>query len=420
MFESLLMYFRVKSSDDYQRALKVELMNKGFVDESVNFIPDNERYKVDAQLVELGLRENATLIAQHSGGYTAQNQNSGVDKREKTRFQVMSEVQQMTSLVNSALMQAYHYQVFEYKEIFRRFCKKHSSDPDVRSFRAACLRQDVPESLLKPEAWDIDPVRVMGAGNKTLEMTIAEQLLSMRNLYDPEPQREILRDVTLAITDDPARAEALVPEQPQISDSIHDAQLSFGTLMTGAPVAIKSGVNRQEVIAALLASMSSVVRRIQQSGGMADAKDIVGLQNVGQHIAQHIQILAGDKNEKQRVKQFGDVLGKLMNLVKGFAQRLHEQMQKQNGQGQVDPKDIAKIKATQITADAKSKNTRESHAQKTVQRQIQFEQGLKQKEQEHALELRRKTAETRLDLAASKAKAAIDIRKSRMKSTSEE
>ena len=41
--------------------------------------------------------------------------------------------------MQSAFNQAYRYQEEEYREIFRRFCRKDSDDIDVREFQAACL-----------------------------------------------------------------------------------------------------------------------------------------------------------------------------------------------------------------------------------------------------------------------------------------
>lgn len=396
VFESLMMYFRVKTMDDVQRGLKLNLINKGFIDETFQFVPAAERMQWNAQLAELGLRENANLIDSNSSSYT-QNQNFSRGGVEKTKFQVMAETNAMTSLISAGLMQAYQYQAFEYREIVRRFCRPNSSDHDVRGFRAACLKDGLPEKYLVAEAWDTEPERTMGAGNKTMEMAISEWLMANREKYDPEPQREILRDVTLAVTDDPARAERLVPEAPQVSNSIHDAQLSFGALMMGAPVSIKSGVNREETITALLSSMAVIIQRIAASGGVATKEELIGLQNVGQHIGQNIQSLAADKAEAQKVKQFGDALGKMMNMVKAFGQRLQQQMEaaaKKNGQGGMDPKDQAKILATQATAKSKIETMRESHAQRTAQRQIQFEQQIKQDDERHAAELAKEAATT--------------------------
>jgi hypothetical protein len=44
-------------------------------------------------------------------------------------------------------MQAYKYQQFEYREIFRRFCRANSRDPDVREFRVQCLKE-IPEKII--------------------------------------------------------------------------------------------------------------------------------------------------------------------------------------------------------------------------------------------------------------------------------
>ena len=400
VFEQLMVLFRVKSMEDVQRALKVDMFNRGFIDDTISMIPASERFQPNAQLAELGLTENAQLINRHSSSWTAMPQ--GQSDTEKTKFQVMAETQQTTALVSIALQQAYTYQTFEYREIFRRFCKPGSTDVDVVRFQAACLRQGVPKSYLDPEAWDIEPERVLGGGNKTLEMTIAQQLMQFRNMFDPEPQREILRDFTLAITDDPARADALVPEKPVIiTDSVHDAQLAAGALMQGLPVALKTGMNHIEYVDTLMATMAMLIQKAQQAGGMADMKTIQGLSNMAQNVSQHIQIVAQDPAEKQRVKVWGDQLGKMMNLVKAMAQRLAEQMQKQQSQNgqQMDPKDKAKIAGQVLMSRTKAQLATQSHAQRTAQRQIQFEKQVQQQEEEHALEMRIKAAEAGLDLA---------------------
>jgi hypothetical protein len=241
-----------------------------------------------------------------------------------------------------------------------------------------------------------------------MEMAIANWLMQYRDKFDPEPQREILRDVTLAVTDDPARADRLVPEQPHISDSIFNAQLSFGSLMTGAPVAVKPGLNETEVIPALMASMAEVMHKIESIGGMATIPELVGLQNVSAHIAGHIKILAGDKDNKAIVKGFADQLGQLNNMLKKYEQNLLQQQQKQNGNGKIDPKDAAKVQGMMIQAKAKADNTRESHAQRTAQRQVQFEMDQKRKDQQTAAEIQRDNIKT-----------INEIRQSRLKSFNE-
>lgn len=413
VFENLMMLLRVKSLDDVERALKINLFHLGILDETATIVPQAERHQINTQLVQLGLSENARLINENSQSYRS-NGSTEDDRTRRTKFEVMSELNATTALVQAGLAQSYEYQRFEYNEIFRRFCRKNSRDPEVREFRAACLKQKIPEEMLVAEAWTHEPERVMGAGNKALELQIAQQLMQYRQLYDPDPQRQILRDVTLAITDDPGRAMALVPEQQnKVTESVHDAQLAAAALLTGIMMGLKQGVNHQEYAATLLKVFQQQIQKIGRRGGVATPDELMGLQNLagqtiqgqpigGNGIMSHLQILAQDEEAKPLVKQLGDQLGKLMNEVKAFAQRLQEQQQKaqeQNGNGQMDPKDKAKIQATVVSAQVKAENARQSHAQRTAQRQLQWEQEMEQRQQEHAQEMREKHLEQAHDLA---------------------
>lgn len=407
VFEALLMYFRIKTGDDSQRALKVNLISKGFIDDTLQFVPAADRFQVNAALVELGLGENARLIQSNAGSFTPTTDFK--DRTEKTKFQVMAELNVTTSLVSAALMQAYQYKSFEYEEIFRRFCKKNSKDAQVRDFQAACVRDGLPVKMLCEEYWSLEPERVMGSGNKTMELAIVEQLMQWRNLYDPSAQREILRMSTSALTD-PALADTLVPEQPQVSGSVHDAQLTASALMQGLPVALKSGINQTEYIAAMMASMAVVIQRImKQQKGVANLEQLTGLSAMQGNIVEHLNILAEDPEEAATVRKFNDQLGQLMNIVKGFAQRFLEQEKAKNGQSQMDPETMGKIQAMTIQAEAKAQNARESHAQKTAQREITFEKDQQRRDAETAAEIQRENARTQQELAHEGARTSQEL-----------
>ncbi len=211
------------------------------------------------------------------------------------------------------------------------------------------------------------------------------------------------------VTDDYALADDLVPESPHISDSVSWAQTAVGTIMAGAPVALQPGRNVTEVIEAWLQSMGQIVQRIEQGGGTATKEELVGLMNFQQIIGQAIQQLARDPMEKQRVKQYGDILGKMANMVKAYAQRFQEAQQKQNGQQQMDPKDMAKVQGMVLQAKTKADLAKQSHGQRTAQKQIQWEQKMKQDAQKHAADIASKDLET-----------ASNINRNRLKSTEEE
>jgi len=418
VFKALMMYMRVKSMDDAERALKINLISRGIIDETVQFLAPAERWQVNAQLAELGLAQNQQVINQNSSSYV-QSQGKTNPDVEKTAFQIQAELNATTALISAGFNQAYQYQEYEYYEIFRRFCIKNSRDMDVRTFRLNCLKRGVPEKLLSAECWELEPERVMGSGNKTMEQAIAQQLMEWRQFYDPQSQREILRVSTLAVTDDPGLTETLVPEEANpLTTSRQKAMVAMGSLMLGLPVKFGINDNRVEVAETLLAEMAMMIQRIEQNGNMATPEQLIGLQTVGQTIGEQIQILAQDKGQQQRVRAYSDDLGKLMNLLKGFAQRLAQQAKEAqangNGQGGLDPKDAAKIKAILIQADVKAKNAAQSHAQRTAQRQVQWEMDEKRKQEQHQLDLQKERRTHQADLAAKDIETAASIRRDRI------
>lgn len=422
-FEQLCQYFRVKTMDEVQRALKVNLFNRAYIDESVQFVPAQERWQVNAPLAQMAMQVLQQIIGRNSTSFT-QTIDYGREQSAKTATQFMGEMQFATALVSAALMQAYEYQKFQSHEIARRFCIKNSKDPDVRAFRNAVRKQGVSAKVLDYDCWNVETEKVMGAGNKMLEVAIAEKLMSIRNMLDPEPQREVTRDFVLAITDDASRAEKMVPEEPvKITDAVHDAQLAAGTLMQGLRVDIKTGMNHIEYTETLIAQMAMAIQKIESRGGMATMDELVGLNNMHAHIMAHVKIIAQDDNEKDRVRDYQDALTQMMNLIKGYAQRIQEQQQQmaqQGGNGGPDPKDMAKIQGMLMMAKAKAANARESHAQRTAQRQAQFEMSLTQDQQRHELEMQKQLREHEANLEATDLDTIHKVARNRLTSLSEE
>lgn len=430
VFEALMQQFKVSNMDDAQRALKLNLINRGFIDDTMKPIPATERWQVNSNLVELGLGDVEGVINSNSSRFAPPSDYSQ-NNTEKTRFQVQAELSAVTTLVGAAFNQAYMYEQWEDAEIFRRFMRKDSKDPDVIRTRARILARQVPEKYLVADAWDIERERTMGGGNKALEMTIANWLMEQREKFDPKSQRTILRDATLAVTDNPEKAKELVPEEPIASDSVHDSQLAAGTLLMGLPMAFKEGVNHQEYAASLLGSMNATIQKINQRGGVATPDELSGLQNVsgmtlqGQPIKGgngaflHIIALAKDPMAKQITKRLGDILGKNMNMVKAFAQRLQQAMQKQQQQGGQrgpDPKDLAKIQGMQLQAQTKAQIAERSAAARTAQKQIAFELKMAQDRAKHGAELKHAELEHASNLAKLHIETAANVRRNQLNS----
>lgn len=389
MFEATLQYFRVNDPADAERLTKVDLIDKGIIPPGLTFIPAGERWQVPAELMGNGMEMNAKLMASNSRSYT-QDFDFNAEASKETATRTMAKVNASSALTGSMLNKAYNLERFKYMEICRRFCMKDSSDSDVKKFRLACLKAGVPEDYLNSDRWEVAPVRVIGSGNKTLQVLMADKLMAIRPNLDPQAQKEVDRIYVLANTDDPRLERALVPEVASVSSSVIEAYQSFGTLMQGVPMPMEDGVNHEEVIQVLEQAMGGVIQRCMQTGGMATEEQITGFNTVAQNIGMHLQKFAQIKTNKAKAKQFGDALGKMMNEVKAFSQRLAEQKKKEQANGQLDPADAAKIQAIALTAKTKADLASQSHAQKTAQRQISFEMQMKQDQQKHHAELAEK------------------------------
>lgn len=421
VFEQLLNYIRVNSADDAERALKIEMANHGIIDQTVHFLAPNERWQPNFPLVEAGLNEYKQIIADNSSSWV-QNQNYTRDRVEKTKFQVMAEVNAMQTMVSAGLQQAYRYKASEYREVFRRFMNPNSTDPEVREFRGRCLLRKVPESIMVAEAWDIEPERVLGGGNKTMEMAIAQQLMEWRPAYSPASQQIILRAATLAITDDAAITLDLVPDEPTVSKTRQTAMLAFGAIMGGSLVTFTKDQNALELAETLIGELGLNVQQTVKLGGMATAKEIMGYQNVIKTISGLVAKIAEDKAQKNRAHELAQQTGKLANMVKAFAQRLKQQQkaaQKQNGDGGEAAKIRAQIAGKLLLDKAKAANTRESHAERTAQRQAQFELEQQQAEQRHEQLMRQEAERTGLQVVSERLKTGQQLRRDRLKSLSE-
>jgi len=398
----------------------VDLIDKGIIPEGLEFIKAQDRWQPPVGFAESVMMLNWQTMARNSSSFSQSldvGEQGQTKQHRETATKTMQRAQSSATLITSMMTQAYTYESFRHKEICRRFCIKNSRDPDVRKFRVNCLKEGIPEEALNVDCWDITPNKVMGGGNKMLQVAMADKLFQMRQVLDPSAQKVIDRIYIVANSDNYDLAQELVPEVKQISHATLDAQRSAGTLLAGLPVGIEEGINHIDYVEALLADMGIVVQKAMAQGGVASPDTLFGLQNMAGHIQAHIQIMAQNPEEKPRVKQYGDALGQLMNQVKAMTQRVQEAMQKQqqgNGQ-QIDPKDKAKIAGMMITAQAKAENTRSSHAERTAQRRLTFEQNMKQDADKHKLDMAKEAQKLKLEAM----KGAMDVAKTRLKSIRE-
>lgn len=413
VFEQLMWFFRSTSQQTFERIKKANFTHMGVIPDGIAFVGANERFKPDAGLVQMSFDGNRQLISENSAGFTpALDPSAG---KEMKATEVIARENAGNAMATGMLVSIYQRQKMQGMEIARRMSKKESKDPMAKQFRLRCLKEGVPAEYLDSDRWIISVEQSLGGGNKSLQVGQAQALMEARAAYDPEAQSEILHIYTEAISSDAALAERLVPlgDKQPTSDGTHDGQLAAAALLMGLPVSFRKGTNRIDVTEALLHAMTIEISKIEQGGGMAKPEQLAGLGNLAQAIEEQIQIIGMDPAEKSRVRQYSDDLAKMGNLMRGYAQRLAEQQQQaaqQNGGGE-DATTAAKVAAIKIQAEAKAANTRESHGERTAQRQITFEMQQSQKEAKHKQDLELEAQRAALDLTKREVETDLDLEK---------
>jgi hypothetical protein len=407
-FESLMQYFRVSNPEDKERVTKIDLHHLGVIPEGLNFVTPQERWQVNHTLVnETAAELRQSMVETAAQFREGREASAGV---EKTATQVMAEVNSANAIVGAMLLQAYAYANQQYAEIARRFCVENSVDPEVRDFRAKALSSGVPEKYLDSSMWRVDAEQAMGAGNKLLQIAMADKLMAARTLYDPQAQRDILHIYTIANTDDAALSDSLVPAMPETSDTAHEADQSFATLLAGVQVRPKKGENQIEVIQAWIAGLVQRVQLLQQTG--AENSDMAGIQNAIGATQQRIQMFAMDAAQVQLAKKFEDDLKQVAEAASGI--RINTPQQGP------DPETQAKIQSTAAQAQNKMQIRSAEAAQKMAIKNVAAQQDLQIQRGRAQVEIQKQATQLQTDLLEQGMRTGQEMRHAELAASTED
>lgn len=404
VFENMLMLLRVQNPEDRDRPKVFNLRPYGVLEQGVDMVPQQERHQIDPRLVESAMAESRQLMSESSAAFV-QDVDSGTSK-EQTLGEAQIRLQSANKMVSSMLDMMYSLEMFKDEEIVRRFLLPNSDDPDVLKFREQCRKDEIPDELMVPEFWLIDSDRVLGGGDQALAQQEATALLQNSQRYDASSQRTILRNWTTTMTRNPAMGDLLVPNQaPTVTAGTMAADEVFPNLMLGVEVGVREGIERTEYVAKLIEKMTSVIDRISKTDEVGTQQEVIGLGMVAQHIEQNLEMLSQNPENKEFVTAAGKEVGKMMNLVKAFAQRQQEEAGKQ----QPDPEAEAKAQATAQAAQQKQQISGANAEQKLQQREVQFQQKMKQEQQAFMIEMQQMREQMMAEISASAAKSAVEI-----------
>lgn len=401
VFMQFLWWFRVAGQNDFARIKKAMFENMGVIPAGISMIPAQERFKPDPELVRDAFTMNKQLMGEMAATFTSNPEELG---KEETATGTMARVHSVNALMSGILTLAYEYSKYKWAEVSRRFCIKNSPYKMVRDFQLACLKDGVPTEMLDSSRWNIEPDKAIGGGNKILEMAIIQFLQGIRKNLGPDAQRKVDHMSIVSATDQPALAEDLAPiaGQKKLAPSTMNAAESTTRIMAGLDFLPSPEMVPEDYVTVWLHDMGTYIAQIQQSGGVGDQKTLMGLGNLTKNIQMFLQQMATNEDDKEKVKEFQNILTQMLNHIKGFAQRLQQQQAKQQPGGQSADAVKAQIAATQ--GQIKLTNMQQSHAMRTAQKQASFE-----------LEQQRKDRETNADIRRENARAGQELTHNRLR-----
>jgi len=389
--EHMNAWIRVQDAQGKARAQKVDLYNMGVIPDGVSIVPQTERHQINPQIVAMAKQGMRELKQEASLAYTQDSESRR--NTEETATQVMARISQVNAMMSGLLGTAQQYETFQYEETCRRFCLRNSEDQDARDFQKACREYGIPSVWINSEMWEVEVAMPLGNGNPTMEIAQGNALMERLPAFDTTAQQEIKHEWLIAVTGDPKKAERWAPvgQQRGLTDAQEHAELAFSTLMLGVPVQRRQGLSLIDQISTMLGSMAGVIARIEQTGNMARPDEVIGLKNCESYTAQMIDQLAQDKQQMPIAKQFGQSLGKLMNAVKGFEQRLAEQMPNgENGASEMAmtqakiqsmvTQAVTKAKISEQNANLKNQHKDESFVREQHRKDLQTEHDERRKD----------------------------------------
>lgn len=413
--------FKIKDPQDRDKLKQITLSQFGTIPEGMEMLKKEERYQVSPELFNEAVGVMRSTLQESSTSFVKDINESN---REMTAKEATIRSNEANILVSSMLQSLYFQEGFYYEEVVRRFLKKDSADTEVKEFQARCKKDGIPEDLMRPSIWRVVPERVLGGGDKTKAQEEATWIWSVMDRLDPAVQNKAKRMCVGTLLNDFDKARELVPEaNVAASDGVIAAENVFGTLMAGQDVKPRKGIDQQGYISTLLNYMNNVVMRISQTSGVGTESEIIGLQTVAQNVQQHIEVLGTDVTMKPLVKVYADSLGKIMNEVKAFAQRLQEQQQAQQEKEQViieykdAPYDVqrqmeqkAGFQPSQMPPTPDDNILKAQFAQQAAQlKERQAAQQSQQDEAEFAMEQQRQNAATQAEMARKAAEHQQDM-----------
>ena len=311
-------------------------------------------------------------------------------------------MQQVDAMLSGLLLTAFKYETFAYREICRRFCRRKSENEDVKKFQKRCRQAGIHPRYLNVEDWLVEPVTPLGMGNPTIATAAAQRLqcrpvrftrLRLNRRFctsspSPRPGTHAKRPG--------GRRWARRIRLPRVGSYV---QGIFGTLMQGVPIRPKESLSPIEQLDAVIPLFAGRSPSSRNGTMLANPMKSLGFPRCANTWMGSFSAWPKIPEEKQRVKQYMDSIGKLWNQVEGLTpQRGQQAQQKAQGANGADPAAMAKVQSTMMLAKVKAQTSQQKAAMQERQNSQRFVQGQRREDAKAFAEIQRDQSKHNADM----------------------
>jgi hypothetical protein len=253
--------------------------------------------------------------------------------QERTKFEVQAQLQQESTLSTSAMNLFYLPWGRLHTAVFRRLKNRDysQSDPGGREyweFKRRLAQRGVPmEALYRIHR--VEPVRALGYGSPGKRLLAQDQIFQLSPQFDPIGKRQALRDQVAAITGDYEVVDRYVPRlESNIRQPIDAkiAELENAAMHSGQSVPVTPGENADIHLGAHISDMLITQQEVQAQ--QIDPKESLAYFKLEiPHCGEHLQALAGDPTEAEKVNEVRNALKTLSTFALQLSKAVVSAMQ---------------------------------------------------------------------------------------------
>ncbi len=276
------------------------------------------------------------------------------------------------------------------REVVRRISTSTKNDPALATFISRCEARGVPESFIR--TLDVErtrAVRSIGSGSYANRLVALRELQAISGSFDEVGRRNLTRDiVSTRVGHD--LADRYTPQlegaRPTVDNKI--AYFENQELTAGSPVPVITNELHGSHLQIHLPALSELLEQL--NAGAADPMQALpALQAFYQHIAETVELLAGDPSQQVLIGEAKQALQYAEEMINNTSKKV-QKMQRdaaQEGAPEGQQPDPA-IQAKMAEHDMKMQMAQQKAQMDLQIKQAKFEQEQAMRDAKNAMELR--------------------------------